>query len=295
MPLHALSATLAPTPPFDFNQALRFVERFHPRRAEPGLTAHSITRAVRAADRTVVFAVESTGTVKAPALAYTLYAAEPITPELQAVAAKRLAFYLSLDDNLQPFYALAHDDPPFLPVVDALYGYHQVKFLTPFENAVWAILSQRNQWPNAQRMASALVERYGSRLSVNGEDYWAYPEPAVLAHANPDEAAGTIRHRPKGAQVVAVAKAFAMADEHFLRTAPYAEVEAWLLKIPGIGPWSARFILLRGLGRTERLPVGDRFVQAGFDRFYGPASLPERAAHYGRWQGYWGHYLRAVE
>jgi DNA-3-methyladenine glycosylase II len=295
MPLHTAAGFLTPTAPFDFNQSLRFAARFHPRESDPGLTAHSLTRAVRVAGHTLVFSVESEGSVEAPRLAYALYAAAPITPAIQAAAADRIAFYLSLHDNLRPFYAVAQADPPFLPVLDALYGYHQVKFLTPFENAVWAILTQRNQWTTAQRMAGALVTRYGDHLSVAGQAHWAYPEAATLAGADPEEVKHVIRHRPKGTQVVGVAQAFAHADEAFLRSAPHAEVEAWLLKIPGIGPWSASFILLRGLGRPDRLPPGDRYIQAGFSRFYGPADLHERAEHYGAWRGWWGHYLRAVE
>src|SRR5688572_16976101 len=179
MPLRTVTGLLTPVAPFDFDQTLRFAARFNPRAAEPGVGPKSLTRAVRAATQPVAFRVESTGTTGAPELAYTLYADQTITPAVQDAAADRIAFYLSLHDDLEPFYALAQEDPPFLPVLDQLYGYHQVKFLTPFENACWAILSQRNQWTNAQRMASALVERYGTRLTVEGTDYWAYPEPVA--------------------------------------------------------------------------------------------------------------------
>lgn len=295
MVTHSFTATLTPTAPFDFDQSLRFAARFNPRQAMPSQAPRSITQAVRVEGQTVVFRVESLGTMADPRLSCTLHAGVPVSLTLRTAAVDRLGFYLSAADDLRPFYALAEHDPPFLPVLDALYGYHQVKFLTPFENAVWAILSQRNQWSNAQRMASALVTRYGTALTVDGQDYWAYPDPGAMASADPGEIASIIRHQPKGAQVAGVARAFASADEHFLRAAPYAEVEAWLLAIPGIGPWSASFILLRGFGRTQRLPAGDRFIQAGFARFYGPANFNERAAYYGDWRGYWGHYLRAVE
>jgi DNA-3-methyladenine glycosylase II len=296
MALHVTSGTLTPTPPFDFEQSLRFVARFNPRQVEEGTAApRTIAQAIRAEGQTIVFQAESAGTVEAPRVGYTLHAAAPPSPGATAAAVDRLSFYLSLHDDLREFYALAHGDPPFLPVFDALYGYHQVKFLTPFENAIWAILTQRNQWTNARRMADALIRRYGTPLTVDGREYWAYPEPGVLAQAGPEELMRTIRHQPKGAQLVGVARAFANVDERFLRSAPYAEVEAWLLAIPGIGPWSASFVLLRGLGRPQRLPAGDRYIQAGFQRFYGPASFAERADYYGDWRGYWGHYLRAVD
>lgn len=39
-----------------------------------------------------------------------------------------ICFFLSLDDDLHPFYALAQQDPTFEPIMQELYGYHQVKF-----------------------------------------------------------------------------------------------------------------------------------------------------------------------
>ena len=54
--------------------------------------------------------------------------------------ANRLRFFLSLNDDLQPFYRIGLADPPFASVIECLYGLHQPKFLTPFELACWAIL-----------------------------------------------------------------------------------------------------------------------------------------------------------
>ncbi len=50
---------------------------------------------------------------------------------------------MSLDDDLKPFYSHGLKDNAFKPVINKLYGLHQVKFLTPFEDAGWAVLSQR--------------------------------------------------------------------------------------------------------------------------------------------------------
>jgi len=96
----------------------------------------------------------------------------------------------------------------------------------------------------------------------------------------------------------AAAWAFGDVDDGWLRSAPYDEVEAWLRGITGIGAWSASFILLRGLGRMERVPVGERRLLEAARRIYG-RDLSEEGLHriaegYGAWQGYWAHYLRAA-
>jgi hypothetical protein len=71
MALSSLTGTLTPAVPFDFNQSLRFVARFNPRQGEPARAAGGITQAVRIEGRTVVFRVESTGTIETPRLADT--------------------------------------------------------------------------------------------------------------------------------------------------------------------------------------------------------------------------------
>lgn len=297
MKLHTYTGQLSPTPPFDFSKSLDFLEGFSPAHGEQVVSARSLTKAVCAGDQTVVFRITSTGDVEAPVLEYTLFSYAPLE---QASVADRMAFFLSLDDDLRPFYELARDDPPFAPVVEALYGYHQVKFLTPFESAAWAVLSQRNPASIARKMKDALSDQYGGSLRVDGTLYRAFPQPSNVAAADPDELATIIRNGRRLEYLSAVAAAFAGVDEDFLRTAPYEEVNAWLRDIKGIGGWSASFVLLRGLGRTERIPGGEERLAAAASRIYGHGraldgeSVSQLAERYGSWQGYWAHYLRVA-
>ena len=300
MSLHTLTGQLTPVPPFDFAQSLTFLGGFGPALGTQTVTEQALTKAIALAGQPIVARVTSGGTVETPHLTYTLFAAEPLTGATQAAAVDRLRFYLSLDDDLTPFYAIGQDDPVFVPILRQLYGYHQVKFLTPFENAVWAILSQRNYYPVTRKQKEALTEGYGHRLNVEGTDYWAFPEPGDVARANPDELLAVVRNERKAPQVQAVAQAFGGVDEGWLRTAPYAEVAAWLRHIPGIGDWSADFILVRGLGRMDRVPSGEKRLLAAASRLYGQGrplleeDLRRIATPYGPWQGYWAHYLRAA-
>ena len=75
-------------------------------------------------------------------------------------------------------------------------------------------------------------------------------------------------------------------------------MEKWLRDIRGIGPWSARFILLRALGRYQVLPENERGLTRAASLVYGagtpltPQDVEAISNGYGRWQGYWAHYLR---
>jgi DNA-3-methyladenine glycosylase II len=298
MALYATTGTLTPTPPFDFEKSLDFLGFFAPMEGEQALAGRALSKAVLLEGQIVVFQVAASGSVEAPRLDYTLRSDRPIGDATRRAAEDRIAFFLSLDDDLRPFYAIGLDDPPFAALVRRLYGYHQVKFLTPFENACWAVLTQRNPIPIAKQVKQAIVDRYGASLELAGQRYGAFPEAARLFEAGPEELLELVGNRRRAEYLHAVAMAFAGADEAWLCAAPYAEVEAWLREIKGLGAWSAAFVLLRGLGRMERLPVGEARLAEAASKVYGrkldDGEIEAVASRYGAWRGYWAHYLRVA-
>lgn len=299
--MHHHSGTLHPVPPFDFAQTLAFLGDFPPLSGEQTIADLALTKAIIVAGRVIGFTARATGTVEEPRLDYTLTAREPLDAATIAAAEDRLTFFLGLGDDLRPFYAIGRVDPAFAPIIDHLYGYHQIKFPTPFENACWAILTQRTPMAIAVRQKAALTARYGETLSLDDTDYAAFPDAARLAAAGPEaltEFVGTAR---RADYLYSAAEAFAAVDERWLRSAPWEEVERWLSGIKGIGAWSAVFILIRGLGRMAALPHSEKRHNAIVSRLYldgQPATdeaIARIAAPYGEWRGYWAHYLRAAE
>ncbi len=268
-----------------------------PTRQEQTISSRTLTKAISIDGQTIVFQVSSTGTPESPLLDYILFSAEPISKDIEKAVAERMTFFLSLEDDLQPFYRLGREDADFAPIIDSLYGYHQVKFLTPFETACWAVLTQRNPMNIAQKTKQALIEKYGNQLEVDGNVYRAFPEAIQIAVADYDELLQVIRNDRRTEYLVATARAFSEVDD-FLKTAPNEEVEAWLRSIKGIGEWSATFIMIRGLGRMEHVPLNEERLLAAASRVYGHgrelsrAELKGLADRDGHWQGYWAHYLR---
>lgn len=291
-----VAGRLTPAAPFDFGQTLRFAEDFTPARGEQRVAANALTKAIIVGGRAIGFGVTSVGAVDAPALAYTLSAAAPFTPDRIAAGEDRLRFYLSLDDDLRPFYQIAQHDPALAPIVARCYGLHQMKFPTPFENAAWAILTQRMPIAVARVVKDRLTQRYGGSVQVEGETLWAFPDAKTLAEADPAELADLVRNERKTGYLSAASQAFSDVDEQWLRSGDYDGVEAWLRAIPGIGAWSASFILIRGLGRVERVTPDAPLLEAAA-RAYGESITPTRfdelAARYGDTSGYWAFYLRA--
>ena len=289
---------LTPKSPFDFSKSLGFLGEFTPMKEEHLIDQESLTRAVSFGGQAVVFKVRSTGLIKNPRLKYTLYSERPLSTGIRDAVVDRISFFLSLTDDLEPFYRIGYGDVDFAPVLQKYYGLHHVKFITPFECASWAVLSQRYPMGAAQKVKQAIMEKFGTGLEVERHTYRAFPEPSRLARAVIDELMPLVRNKRRVEFLVGVANAFSDIDERFLRTAKYDEVEKWLSKINGIGEWSSKLIMLRGLGRMEKLAVEKRLLKAASSVYgYGqPLAQPrfdQIAEKYGPWKGYWAYYLRA--
>lgn len=301
MGLYTKAGELHPTPPFDFDLSLAFLRGSRPILDKETVSDDGFSNAISVEGQSFVFEVSSRGDTEHPKLGYEMFSHEPIDEDLSRQVASRISGFLSLDDDLRPFYEIAQTDPYITPIVDQIYGYHQIRFLTPFEAACWAVLAQRNGVAAALTLRRRLVRRFGTEISVNGTSYMAFPEPLDLATADANELYGLLPNLRRSEYMMEVAQAFIDIDEQFLKAASYREAEAHLRRIKGIGEWSAGFVLLRGIGRMDRLPGAEKRLAEMTSRTYGQGyDLTESealkiASEYGSHQGYWFHYLRAAD
>ncbi len=242
---------MKPVAPFNFSKSLEFLSDFSPMKDEQVVKTGILTKAVQVKGKTIAFKVADKGTIEKPMLEFTAYSESKFADETQKLIVDRISFFLSLQDNLKEFYEIAQKDERIQPAIKQFYGHKQVKFLTPFEIACWAILAQRIPMKIAHRMKDNIMKRLGSQIKVEGVDYHSFPEPSNLLAAS-TELPKLVPNKRKEEYLLAVAEAFSKVDEQWLRTAPYDEVHDWLMDIKGIGDWSANFVMIRGLGRMEK-------------------------------------------
>lgn len=294
MKLYTLQGKLFPTPPFDFSKSLHFAGMFTPTEDEQTISGFTFTKAVYLENQTLAFRLEDEGTVGEPVLSYTLFAYEKI--ETESALLDRIKFFLSLDDDLRSFYALGREDPEFAPVLEDFYGLHQVKFLTPFEAASWAVLGQRISMKVAHIMKDRLVEAVGDVIEIDGVEYRTFPAASQIKDLGLEKLLSLLKNRRKSEYMMAVAEAFDGVDEEFLKNGDIEEVKEWLMDIRGIGEWSAHLELIRGLGRMEELSQHDRMLFECARKVYGAEIKEEELKRisddYGEFKGYWAYYIR---
>ncbi len=294
MPERATITVHAPArQPFDYGASLRFIGSFPATTGEQSIDAGVLRCALRAGGAVVGARITADGT----GLRYELEAAASLSDGAVAAATDRLSFFLGLDDDIAELYSLAAADPPFQRVVDGLYGYHQVKFPSPLELMCWAILAQRVPMAGARKMKQAIVTAAGNSMVVDGTELWAFPDLGQLLALSPDDLVDLIGNRRKAGYLHAAFRQWEEIDEELLRIGEHGLVRERLLAIPGIGPWSATFLMVRGLGRSELVSADKEGKQAAngvYGRTLSDAEFSALAGHYGGWQGYWAHYLRAT-
>lgn len=256
----------------------------------------SFTKAIYLKNQTLAFKLENQGTIDDPNLLYTIFSYDSITEDVKSELIDRINFYMSLNDDLKTFYSHGMEDDAFKPVIQKLYGLHQVKFLTPFEAAGWAILSQRITMKVAHIMKEKLVKTVGDSITINGVDYWTFPSAAQIQNLGIEKLTTIIKNRRKSEYLFNVSRSFTDVKEEFLREAPIEEVKDWLLEIKGIGEWSAHLELIRGLGRMEEFSGKDHMFNKCARKIYGSKisdnDLKEIEKGYGNSMGYWAYYLR---
>src|SRR6185312_3824259 len=121
------------------------------------ITESCLTKAVLVQGKAVVFTARQ---IRA-SLRCSLKAHEEITDDTAQAVGERVAEFLSIRDDLAPFYALVAQDQAFAPVAVMFHGLHQPKFMTPFEAACWGVINQRIPRPAARVMKRALIEHLG--------------------------------------------------------------------------------------------------------------------------------------
>lgn len=201
---------------------------------------------------------------------------------------------LGLDDPPAPVAWIAAAEPALAPLAATLTGFRPPAFPTLFEACARVLPYQQLSLDAGTAITGRLVTHFGTPLTVAGDVYRTFPSPAAIAGADPAALRETGLSRAKVTALQALADlalAGALAAEP-LRELPTPAAANALQALPGIGPWSASVILLRGLRRMDVFPTGDvgaaRNLPAllGRSERWSPADASAYAERFGDRRGY---------
>jgi len=267
--------------PFHLEATVRLLQR-RPANPVDAWDGRRYRRVLRLGPRLAVCSVENLGTVDEPRLELRVDGAEEAGPA--AVAARVLVRILGLES--EPGFELAEAGSPRLRELGrALRGARPPRFPTLFESFCRIVPYQQVSLDSGTAVVGRFVARFGRRVG----DLYAFPEPGEVAAAPAGAFAGIGLSRTKVATLQHVARLVQGGElgEEELERLPSPAAMKRLDALPGIGPWSAALVLLRGLRRLDVFPAGDVGVQRGLRALLGEEGLDvgELAARMGERRG----------
>lgn len=172
------------------------------------------------------------------------------------VALERL---LGIRIDLRPFYAVAHRDPRLSELCNRFQGLKPPRFPTVFEALVNGIACQQLSLTVGIILLNRLSEAYGIPYEASGQAQHAFPMAEDLAAAQDTRLRQLGFSSNKSRALIELACSIASGSvpvESFV-SCDDNEAILRLLAIRGIGRWTAEYVLLRGLGRTNIFPGDD--------------------------------------
>jgi AraC family transcriptional regulator of adaptative response / DNA-3-methyladenine glycosylase II len=131
-----------------------------------------------------------------------------------------------------------------------------------FDGVLWSIIGQQINFAFACVLRRRLVELAGTPMA---DGLYAPPTPAAVAGLEPKDLLPLQFSRQKADYVVATARLIASGklDPVALREMSASRAERTLLAIRGLGPWSVNYLMMRSLGFSDCVPLGDTGVTSG--------------------------------
>lgn len=162
-------------------------------------------------------------------------------------------------------FALAH--PDLKPLVTQKPGLRVPQSASPFEALSWAITGQQISLSAAVSLRRKLITKIGIKHSSG---ILCYPDAEHIAHLSETDLRGCSYSAAKARTLINLSQTIERGElpltkwrDDFFQTGqlPAEEIYQQLLSLPGIGPWTIHYALLRGFGWLDGSLHGDVAVR----------------------------------
>ncbi len=221
----------------------------------------------------VAVGVRQRGSASHPELEVTIQGgAAVVADETAALVQSSLGRILGLEVDLTGFYQMARGDAGINDLADRFRGLRPPRFPTLFEALVNAVVCQQVSLVVGIHLLNRLAASFGAAAppSLSGAG-WAAPAPERIAEASLESLRELGLSRAKSQALAGCAAAVLEGDLDPMALDRLGDDEARerLCELPGIGRWSAEYVLLRGLGRCQVLPGDDAGARNSLRRRFG--------------------------
>lgn len=173
---------------------------------------------------------------------------------------------LSLDADAAAFPALGQGDQVVARLQQRYPGLRPVQFHTPYEAAAWAIIGHRIRMTQAASIKTRIAEELGDPVDFGDRCMQAFPAPDRLSTLRPTR--GLTDRKVDQLRALGRSAADGQVNAATLRAQPRDQALTHLQALPGIGPFSAELVLLRGAGDPDAFPAHERRLHRAMAAVY---------------------------
>ena len=190
---------------------------------------------------------------------------EHLSPAIQQTIKPVLQRLLGIKVDLSEFYAFAAGYRRMDELATRFRGFKPPRFATVFEGLVNGITCQQLSLAAGIVFLNRLAERYGLEF---GPGLHAFPRPDDLAHLHPADLRPLGYSNNKARSIIRIARAIVEGDLDLegRERLDNKECSERLVAIYGVGRWTAEYVLLRTLGRTNVFPGDDVGARNNLER-----------------------------
>ncbi len=288
------SIAIAPPDVFDFGECLAYLNRSNQELLHSADRA-SIAKLVRfhGVPTLIRVSIDAAGLLEVAVLN------RRITPRLYPAVIAYVREWFDLDRSLDQFYKIAARDKVLGALIRQHYGLRLVRIPDLFHALCWAILGQQINLAFAYTLFARFIRTFGERVTFGEREYWLFPDPEKVAALAPSVLMELQMTRRKSEYLIGTAGLIATGklSKTELLTGDDSAARAALIRVRGVGPWTANYVLMRCLGKQNAFPIEDVGLhnaiqkQLGTTRKPSLAEIRKLAKGWSGWQGYATFYL----
>jgi DNA-3-methyladenine glycosylase II len=250
------SITIPVVEPYDLALSLRAMRSFGPSRTE---RSSGFRTAARVKGKAVIIEVIQNKENRLMAVS------RPATDDSQVRAIVDWVLFTELD--LKPLYRLTNRNQKLAFLTQKLYGLKPSRPASLFEMAVTAITEQQLSLASAYSIRNRMVQRFGEPV----EDLWVFPGPAELSGATLQDLLECGLSHQKSEYIRGLANDIVTGnlDLDSLKSMDTDKAREILMNLRGFGRWSADYVLVRGLARTDSVPSDDLGIRDVMGQYLG--------------------------
>lgn len=279
-----------PEPPYDFEASASYAVYGRSRYAADTFEDGVFSRGLEVGGKRVALSLRSVGEIERPQLEVKLTGDE-LSADQQLRAVDVAARSVGAQSSLVGFYESIDSHDAMYEFISRYRGLGIPQAVSPFEGLVLSILGQQISNEVARVLRDLLVDTLGGSITCEGADFRVFPTPSTIAEAGADVLRGIKFSARKAEYIVDIADSVASGDLDLdaLAELPDETIVEELVKLRGVGPWTAHWLLIRAFDRPDGFPEGDLAVQRSLGALYngGKRLTPQEAVDLSaRWRPY---------